>query len=76
MDAFWGEGSIGLSLPIGYCAFACFGPHTGIYYNRLINPKGNNKEEKNQGKTGRSVQRAEKAKKARHKRESMAPTVD
>jgi hypothetical protein len=53
----------------GYCAFACFGPHTGIYYNRLINPKGNNKEEKSQGKTGRSVQCAEKAKKARHKRE-------
>jgi len=53
----------------GYCAFACFSPHTGVYYSRLINPKGNNKEEKSQGKTGRSVQRAEEAKKARHERE-------
>lgn len=54
----------------GYCAFACFGPSSSIYFNRLINPNGNNKEEKKLGKTGRKVQREQEAKKAKHEREN------
>lgn len=51
----------------GYCAYACFGPHTN-FFSRLINPNGNSEEEKSKKNTGRTHHRKEEAKKARYER--------
>ena len=55
----------------GYCAYACFGPHTNFFSN-LINPQGNSDKDKSKQNTGRSHQRQEEAKRAKLARENGA----